>query len=118
VNLRATFCVTAGLVAVVASGCSKSAATVGSGNARLFASADASVKADWNAAMSAFKTNGYAAAIVALGRLSEHKNLSAEQFAAVKQTAAAISDQMWTAANKGDPDAVRAISELRKIQQR
>jgi hypothetical protein len=118
VKVRLTLWVTLGLIAALVCGCRKNAAAVGSDNTRIFATADPATKANWEAAMTAFKTNGYADALVTLGRLSQQSNLTPEQLAAVKQTTAAISDQMWTAANKGDANAVRAVMELRKVQQR
>jgi hypothetical protein len=99
-------------------GCgSKSASSLGSSNAKLFAAAPASVKSQWDAASAAIATNGYTPAIVALKNLQQ-QSLSPEQLKAVNDTVTAVSDQMYAAANKGDAAAKQAIQDLRKAMGR
>lgn len=108
----------AGLAGLVLVACGKSAGSVAAGKARLFASAPAETKGKWDIAAAAATTNDFALAIVTLQQLQTQTNLTAEQRQAVDQTATAVSDQMYDAANKGDPKAQKAIDDLRKLRQR
>jgi hypothetical protein len=94
-------------------GCKKDAKSVGSGNNKLFASAPAPLKADWEQANAAMATNGYFTAFAALKNLQQ-QSLSPEQLKAVNDTVTAVNDQMYEAANKGDAAAKQAIQDLRK----
>jgi hypothetical protein len=99
---------------ILLAGCSRSGASVGSGYAKAFQSADTQIKAGWESAMSALKTNGFAPAVLGLQRLKEQGKLTPEQLQAVEATVTAASDQMYAAANQGDAQARQAIEELRK----
>ncbi len=105
----------AAAVALLVGGCSKDAASLGSSNTSLFASAPAPVKANWDKATAAIATNGYATAIIALKALQAEPGLSADQLKAVNETVNAVSDQMYAAANKGDANAKQAIQSLRQV---
>jgi len=106
------------LIALAFMGCSKSATSVGSRHAEAFQSADAQTKAIWDTALAAVKTNGFALAIVTLKSLQAQPALTPEQLKAVNETATAVSDQMYAAANRNDPAALQAIEELRKMPRR
>jgi len=106
------------LIALAFMGCSKSATSVGSHHAEAFQSADAQTKALWDTALAAVKTNGYAVAFVTLKSLQAQPGLTPQQLQAVNETATAVSDQMYAAANRNDPAALQAIEELRQIPRR
>ncbi len=108
----------AGLVAVAASGCGKSAESAASDAGKLFASAPPETKATWEAAQTAVKANDYATALLALRRIRLHPGLTPEQVAAVDKTSLAVSDQMYEAANKGDANAKKAIETMRNATAR
>lgn len=108
-------CLLAALV-FMAVGCGKKK-TVGSGDAA-FQSAAPEIKAAWNAAMAAVKTNGYAAAILTLQQMRAVPGLSPAQAKAVDDNSTAISDAMYAAANKDDPAAKKAIDDLRNAMRR
>jgi len=109
---------TLSFVAFLLVGCQKNAASMASDNAKLFQSADPTIKADWDAAIAATRTNGYAAAILSLKSLRQQTNLTSQQATAVDQMLTAINDQMYEAANKGDANAQQSIEELRKAMGR
>jgi hypothetical protein len=100
------------------SGCGKDASSLGARYNKLFQSADEQTRTGWNTGVAALKTNGYAVTIVALDRLIQQPNLSAEQTAAIRETATAVNNRMYAAANKGDPAGTNAIAELRRIRSR
>ena len=99
-------------------GCTKNAASIGASDDPAFRSADPELKAGWETALAAAKTNGYATAILTLKRLQTRTNLTPEQAKAIGETATAVRDQMYDAANKGDANAVNAIKELRQAMAR
>jgi hypothetical protein len=120
-NRALSYSVFSGLLAVTCvtiSGCGKSASSVGSGHAKLFATADPQTKEHWDTASAALKTNGFFAGTVSLMKLQQQTNLTPEQVKAVDETLTALSDQMYAAANKGDANAVQAIKDLQKIRAR
>lgn len=98
--------------------CGKSGSSMAAGKSRLFASAPPEVKEKWDIAAAAAGTNDFALAMLSLQQLQALTNLTAEQRQAVGQTATAISDQMYEAANKGDANAQKAIDDLRKLRLR
>ena len=87
-------------------------------NAELFRSAPEEVKAGWDLAVQAMKTNGYAIAILALGTAQSQPGLSDAQVKALSQTATAINDKMYDAVNKGDAQGLQALEELRAARAR
>ena len=95
-------------------GCGKS---VGDG-AKVFASANPEIKTAWEKCQTAAKAKDYAAALSALQQLKTQPGLTPDQVKAIEQTATAVSDQMYEAANKGDAKAVEAINQLRHSQRR
>jgi hypothetical protein len=111
--MKLYFCICLSLAALVMAGCSKNAASLGSSNAKLFATAPAPIKAEWDKATAAIATNGYAAAILSLKNL-QAQSLTPEQTKAINDTVTAVSDQMYAAANKGDAAAKQALQDLRR----
>lgn len=105
------------VLAVGLAGCSKDAESLGSAGSKSFQSADPAIKAQWEAANAAVKTNGYAEAIIGFKKL-QSTNLSPEQRKAVDDTVTAVSDQMYEAANKGEAAAVKAVQRLREVSGR
>jgi hypothetical protein len=121
INRTLGYRVFSGLLAITGvtiSGCGKSASSVGSGHAKLFATADPQTKANWDTASAALKTNGFFAGTVSLITLQRQTNLTPEQLKAVDETLTALSDQMYAAANKGDASAMQAIKDLQRIRAR
>ena len=108
-----TFAVAWGVAGAVLVGCGRNPSSIGAGYAKAFQSADAKTKAAWELAMQAVTTNGYATAILTLKELKEQPGLTPEQTKAVSETVDAVSDQMYKALNKGDPNAQKAIQDLR-----
>jgi nicotinamide riboside kinase len=106
------------LVGVAVTGCSKDAKSIASSGTTAFQSAPPETKAAWESALAAVKSDDYAAAILALQKLHGQAGLNPEQIQAVEKTATAVSDQMYAAANKGDPNAKKAIEDLRKTMSR
>jgi hypothetical protein len=102
------------LMGVAVTGCSKSANAIASSGTKAFESAPPETKAAWESAMAAVKSNDAATALLAFGKLRAQPGLTPEQIQAVDKTAAAVSEQMYAAANKGDPNAKKAIEDLRK----
>src|SRR5258708_6268885 len=85
--------------------CTQSAKSIAARNAAKFQSAPAQARSAWEVATAAAKTNGYFTAMVALAEIQSDTTLSAEQQRAVKELSITLSDQMYNAANKGDPAA-------------
>lgn len=85
---------------------------------KVFHSASPEAKALWTEATLSVKTNGYAPALISLGKLHALPGLTPEQTKAVEETSAAVSAKMYAAANKGDPAATQALEDLRRLQSR
>jgi len=98
-------------------GCNKSASGTGSKHSKLFTSADPAIKAAWETAMAAVGTNGYVTASQSFKELLA-STLTPDQVKAVTETATALSDQMYAAANSGDANAIAALKELGKTKGR
>ena len=105
------------LAVLVIAGCGRDPAALGAHNSKLFESAEAPIKSEWQTAMAAVNTNGYVTAVVTLQKLQQMK-LTPQQLDAVNQTVTAVSDQMYQAANKGDARAKQALEELRTLRSR
>ncbi len=91
-------------------------ATVSGENA--FAKASPELKAEWQKASDAVKSNDYAGALLLLQDLQGKPGLTPEQNQAVAKTATAVSDRMYAAANSGDPKAKQALEDIRKARGR
>ena len=81
-------------------------------------SASPDVKAGWEKAKAAIAVNDYVTATTNLQNLFAAPGLTPEQKQAIQQTATAVSDQLYAAANRGDPAAKQAIQDLRKLSAR
>lgn len=99
----------ASLITMVALAACKKAAPTG----EVFASASVEIKAGWNSADAAMKTNGYAAAILQLQALRANPALTPQQQQVVDAKSTAISDKMYAEANKDDPAAKQALQDLK-----
>lgn len=102
-------------------GCNRGAkdpSKLGAQHDKAFQSAQPEVKACWDNATAAMATNGYAAAMMALQQLLEHTNATPEQIQGAHETVLAVNAKMYEAANKGDPNALQSIQELRKASGR
>lgn len=85
---------------------------------KVFQSASAEVKTQWDQAIGAVKSNDYFTATMSLKGLFQNPALTPEQKKAVTETSQAVSDNMYDAANKGDESAKNAISAIRAATQR
>jgi hypothetical protein len=100
-------------------GCGKkNAAALTTANDEAFKSATPEVKAAWETAKAAMKTNGYAAAIMSLQTGRALPGVNPQQAKAFDETVTAVSDQMYDAANRDDPAGKQAIEDLRGVQAR
>lgn len=111
-KLRLLLCVAGMLAGLTLTGCKKDAAGLGSQYAKAFDAAAPELKARWQTALTAVKTNGYSVAVLTLRELSQ-ATLTPDQSQAVTETLRAINDQMYDAANQGNAAAKSAIDELR-----
>ena len=94
--------------------CNKSVSSGGS----VLESAKPEVKKGWDTAMAAMKTNGYATAIIELQRIRALPEVTAAQGKVIDASSTKISDAMYAAANKDDPNAKAAIEDLRNAWKR
>jgi hypothetical protein len=85
---------------------------------KAFTSADPTLKAEWDKAMSAYKTNDYGQAIITLRMMRSQANLNPQQFNAVEDMRTTINSKMIEAANKGDTNAQRSMEELQQFRGR
>lgn len=102
------------LAGLALSGCGGSPQSAASRGDKAFQSAPAEIKSSWETAKKAIQANDYAVALTSLQNLTTNQGLSADQTHALQETATAVSDQMYAAANKGDPKAKEALDQLRK----
>jgi len=107
-------------VSLLVSGCGgeKKFTAVDPARDKVFASATAEVKGQWDQAMGAVKSNDYFTATMSLKGLFQNPALTPDQKKAVTETAQAVSDNMYEAANKGDASAKDAITAIRATSQR
>ena len=85
---------------------------------KAFASADPALKAEWDKAMSAYKTNDFAQAIMTLKMMRNQPGLNPQQFNAVEDMRTIINTKMTEAANNGDTNALRSVEELQQFRGR
>ena len=83
-----------------------------------FRSASPELKAGWEKARTAVSQNDYAGGITNLQKLASAPGLTPEQKRAIQETATAVSDQMYAAANRGEPGAKKALEILRELNAR
>jgi hypothetical protein len=111
------FMVAASLL-ILGCGGEKKLSTVDSARDKLFQSASAEVKGQWEKTMGAVKSNDYFTATMSLQGLYQNPALTPEQKNAVTETAQAVSTKMYEASNKGDKAAEDAIRALAATMQR
>jgi hypothetical protein len=95
-------------------GCGKRDASANVEKSTVFQSAPPESKAMWDAALSASKTNDYAAAYLILRKLSAQPDLSAEQKKAAEDMSTSVNTRMTEAASKGDANALKAMQDIRQ----
>ena len=95
-------------------GCSKESSPKPAAETKVFESASAGNKADWEKIMTAVKSNDYTTAVLTCKKLQTTGELTPEQAAAVNDTMTAVISQMNMAAQKGDANATKAVAEIRK----
>jgi hypothetical protein len=83
-----------------------------------FESAPADLKTLWQVSVAAAKTNGYLAAYTNLQTLQAQSGLSSEQAKAVESLIGVVGTRMFNAANKGDPEATKALKEVESLKRR
>lgn len=103
-----------GVALLVVSGCSKSAAPDPGQPANAFQSATIQNQADWGLALEAAKTNDFVVAMLTLRKLQGQADLTPEQRAAVSGKMTEVNDQLAAAVQKGDPNATKAMEEIRR----
>jgi hypothetical protein len=81
---------------------------------KAFNTAPPELKAQWDTALNALKSKDYSVALGTLNQIAVVTNLGPQQAEAVREVSTAVSDEMYDAANKGDPKAKQAIEDLRK----
>jgi hypothetical protein len=91
----------------------KAAGELSSAEKRAFDQAPAELKAQWTAALEAGGTNDYVSAQTLLYGLL-NQALSQEQKQAVGKALSSLNDRLYSALDKGDPEAQKAIEELRR----
>jgi hypothetical protein len=93
-------------------GCKKSsqAAAV---DAKAFDSASAELKEAWSTALKAAEANDYATAYITLAQMRTQPGLSGEQGRAIASESTIVHARMDEAAQKGDPNALKAIQDIR-----
>lgn len=103
-------------LAISVAGCGSSAQSKMSRYEKAFNAAPPELKAQWDTALNALKSKDYAVAVGTLNQIAVITNLAPEQAVAVREVSTAASDEMYDAANKGDPKAKQAIEDLRKLR--
>lgn len=96
----------------------KDSAALANEGSKAFQSAEAGLKAAWDTAVAADKTNGYVVAITTLQMLVAQPGLTDKQSEIARNTLTAISDKMYDAANREDPAAKQALDDLRQLRGR
>jgi hypothetical protein len=101
-------------VVMLLASCGANPQSAASRGDKAFQSAPAEVKAAWQLATASLQTNNFATTLDTLKRL-HGAGLTPEQMKAIEETATATSDKMYAAANAGDPNAKKALEELRRL---
>ena len=91
----------------------KTAGELGPAEKRAFDQAPADLKSQWTAALEAGEKNDYVGAQTLLYGLL-NQTLSAEQKQAVGKAMSSLNEKLYSALDKGDPEAQKAMEELRR----
>jgi hypothetical protein len=106
------------LSAFLLANCGASPNSAAARGEKAFSSAPAETRTFWMMATTAIRTNDLALALATLGKLHSTQGLTPEQTKAVEATSTALSDRLYSAANRGDPNAKRALDDLRMMHAR
>jgi hypothetical protein len=82
--------------------------------AKAFQSASPQTQSSWQLAVDAATTNDYATAVLTLRKLQAQPDLTPEQRTAVNDRMTAVNTQLAAALEKGDPNATKAIQEIKQ----
>ena len=104
----------AGLAAVGMAGCGSRSLDQ---NSKAFASAPAPLKESWTKAVACVRSKDYAGAAPLLFNLRT-QSLTPDQSAAVEAAVKTVTEELWAAADRGDPAAKQAIEDLKKRARR
>jgi hypothetical protein len=112
-TMARTFAVCVGAIVVgcfVLAGCGRGASGSGSSG---FNAAPPELKAAWDAAVAADKTNDYVPAVLGYKEiLLQRDQLSPSQLKAVEEASSKLFQRLVEASTKGDPAAKQALSQL------
>ncbi len=86
----------------------------GAAETPVFNGAPAGVKAAWDGAVTAAKTNDYAKAYLTLMDLRQVPGLSPQQVKAIDALSTQVNDNMSKAAANGDKNAMDAVQKIRE----
>jgi len=92
----------------------KGSRELSSAEAKSFDQAPAEIQKMWAAAVQAAQTNDYVGAENLLYGLLNAQQLSPDQKAAVSKKLGEVNDEMYASLSKGDPNAQKAVEELRR----
>jgi hypothetical protein len=98
-----------------ATGCKKPTQTTAV-DTHVFDTAASELKEAWSTALSADQTNDYATAYLTLRQMQGQPVLNAAQIRAIAAQSTLVHARMNDAAQKGDPNALRAIQDIRAAQ--
>lgn len=102
------------LLFVAGAGCGSNGTVA---QAQVFAKAAPEIKANWELAIAADKTNDYYTASSSYAKvLSQETNLTPRQLEALEAASRDLSQRMVAAANNGDASAKQALTRLMKEQ--
>lgn len=111
-SLQLVLLSTACLVLLIGCG-EKKLGQLTSAEAKAFDQAPAEAKQQWTSAVEATRTNDYVGAQTLLFGLL-NQELSTDQKAAVQKQMGIVNDNLYAALEKGDPEAQKAMDELRR----
>jgi len=95
-------------------GCNREVPPKVESESKVFETASAEVKDQWNKILTAATTNDYSTAVIGCRKLLTNQDLTQEQRGAINTTQAAVTAKMTDAAQKGDAAALQAVADIRK----
>lgn len=104
------------IAGLLVAGCVKKS---GQANMQALDQAAPEIKADWDVAVAADKTNDYFTASIAYAKvIRQETKLTPKQFDTVLTASHALSQRLMAAAESGDPAAKQALVQLMQAQNR
>ena len=94
-------------------GCGKESTPKTVVNPKAFDTASETVKADWQKITTAADAKDYATAILTGRKLQSQGQLTPEQLDELNATITTVNSQMTTAAQAGNPEALKAVQTIR-----